>query len=188
MMAHGKALHSLLAAAFLLIPVLVSAGDVAWLGPDRKKWPDTEFRKTKNDFAAMLLVTPDIDWRQKWTTPPDTIPRFREAKSVKVGEELVILTFFVNPKTDENRTARVRCSIKVTRPNKTLSINERGLPCFEGELKGDPNNIRLAPTVIKFVAETTDPPGEWIVDVEVEDVRRSTTLPLRTRFTLLGSS
>jgi len=187
-MFNSAAVRALMAAVLVAIPLLASAGDSAWLGPDRKQWPDTEFRKTKNDFAAMLLVTPDTDWERKWNTPSDTIPRFREAKSVKVGEELVILTFFVNPKTDENRTARVRCSIKVTRPNKTLSINERGLPCFEGELKGDPNNIRLAPTVIKFVAETTDPPGEWIVDVEVEDVRRSTTLPLRTRFTLLGSS
>ena len=67
-------------------------------------------------------------------------------------------------------------------------MNQRGLLCFEGELKGDPNNIRLAPTVIQFVGETTDPPGEWVVDVEVEDVRGNTTLPLRTRFRLLGSS
>ena len=69
-----------------------------------------------------------------------------------------------------------------------VSVNQRGLLCFEGELKGDPNNIRLAPTVIQFVGETTDPPGEWVVDVEVEDVRGNTTLPLRTRFRLLGSS
>jgi hypothetical protein len=61
------------------------------------------------------------------------------------------------------------------------------ISCLEGELKGDPNNIRLAPTVIKLVGETTDPLGEWLVDVEVEDVLRNTKLPLRTRFTLLSS-
>jgi hypothetical protein len=170
----------------LLVPVLTNAGDTAWLGPDRKQWPDTEFRKTKNDFAAMLLVTPDTDWQRKWNTPPDTIPRFREAKSLKVGQELVILTFFVNPKTDEHRRAHVRCSIKVTRPDKTVAVNQRGIACMDGELKGDPNNIRLAPTVIKFVGEAADPRGEWVVEVEVEDVLRATKLPLRTRFTLLG--
>ncbi len=185
-MSNRGARRALITAALLLIPVLTSAGDVAWLGPDRKQWPDTEFRKTKNDFAAMLLVTPDTDWKRKWNTPPDTIPRFREAKSVKMGQELVILTFFVNPKTDENRRAHVRCSIRVTRPNKTVALNQRGIPCLAGELKGDPNNVRLAPAVIKFVGETTDPLGEWIVDVEVEDVRRNTKLPLRARFTLLG--
>jgi hypothetical protein len=185
MMSPGKALRALISAALLLIPVLASAGDVAWLGPDRKQWPDTEFRKTKND-SAMLLVTPDTDWQRKWNTPPDTIPRFREAKGVKLGQELVILTFFVNPKTDANRNARVRCSIKVTKPNKTVAVNQRGISCLEGELKGNPNNIRLAPTVLKFVGEPSDPLGEWVVDVEVEDVLRNTKLPLRTRFTFLG--
>jgi len=47
---------------------------------------------------------------------------------------------------------------------------------------------RLTTTaVIKFVGEKTDPLGEWVVDVEVEDVLRNTKLPLRTRFTLSGS-
>lgn len=166
--------------------MLASASDSAWLGPNREKWPDTEFRKTKNDFAALLLVTPDLDWREKWSTPPDTIPRFNEAKTVRVGQELVILTFFVNPKTDKNGRALVRCSIKVTRPNQTVSVNERGIACLEGDLKGDPNWVRLSPAVVRFVGEKSDPIGEWIVDVEVEDVARRTTLPLRTRFTLLG--
>jgi hypothetical protein len=139
----SEATRALIATVLVTIPVLASAGDSAWLGPDRQQWPDTEFRKTKNDFAAMLLVTPDTDWDRKWNTPPDTIPRFREAKTVKIGQELVILTFFVNPKTDQNRTAHVRCSIRVARPNKTLAVNERDLSCLEGELKGDPNNIRL---------------------------------------------
>ena len=186
-MSNAEAMRAVITAVLLLIPMLTNAGDAAWLGPDRKQWPDTEFRKTKDDFAAMLLVTPDTDWQRKWNTPPDTIPRFREAKSVKVGQEIVILAFFVNPKTDEHKRAHVRCSIKVTRPNKMVSVNQRGISCLEGELKGDPNNIRLAPTVIKFVGETTDPLGEWLVDVEVEDVLRNTKLPLRTRFTLLGS-
>src|SRR5262249_8399398 len=186
-MFNSAVARALIATVLVAIPVLASAGDLAWLGPDRKQWPDTEFRKTKNDFAAILLVTPDTDWERKRNSPPDTIPHFREAKSVRLGQEVVILTFFVNPKMDQNRTAHVRCSIKVTRSDKTLVVNQRGLSCFEGELKGDPNNIRLAPTVIKFVGETTDPPGEWIVDVEVEDVHRNTTLPLRTRFTLLGN-
>ena len=181
-------MHIMIAILLLVISSLSYGGELAWLGPDRNKWPDTEFRKTKNDFAAMLLVTPDTDWEHKWNTPPDTIPRFREAKTVKIGEELVILTFFVNPKSDAKNNANVVCSIKVTRPDKTVSVNQRGIPCMKGEMKGNPNNIRLSPAVIRFVGERTDPPGEWVVDVEVEDVYRNTRIPLRTRFVLQGSS
>ena len=111
-----------------------------------------------------------------------------KAKTVKIGEELVILTFFVNPKSDAKNNANVVCSIKVIRPDKTVSVNQRGIPCMKGEMKGNPNNIRLSPAVIRFVGERTDPPGEWVVDVEVEDVYRNTRIPLRTRFVLQGSS
>lgn len=162
----------------------VIGADNVWLGPDRSKWPDTEFRKTKNDFAGVLLVTPDTDWEQKWNTPPDTIPYFREAKTVKVGEELVILTFFVNPKADGNGDTNVLCSIKTTRPNGTVSVDEKNIPCMKGKVIGNPNNIRLSPAVIHFVGEKSDPLGKWVVEVGIHDVNRNTSLQLRTQFTL----
>jgi hypothetical protein len=174
------------AVVHLSIPSRARADDSVWLGPDRSRWPDTEFRKTKNDFAALLLVTPDLDWQRKWNTPPDTIPRFRQAKTMRIGERVVILTFFVNPKIDEHREAHVRCSIRITRPDQTVAVNQQGIACLEGELKGNLNYVRMSPAVIEFLGEATDPLGEWVVDVEVEDVVRNTTLPLRVRVTLLG--
>jgi hypothetical protein len=159
----------------------------AWFGPDKSKWPDTEFRKTKNDFAGFLLVTPDTDWEKKWNTPPDTIPYFREAKTAKVGDELVILTFFVNPKTDQSGNTNVICRIKTTRPNGTVSLDQKDIPCTKGKLLGHPNNIRLSPAIIKFVGEKGDPLGKWVVEVEIEDVNRKTFLQLKTQFILEGS-
>ena len=134
-------MRTLITAVLLLVPSLTSAGDSAWLGPDRKQWPDTEFRKTRNDFAAMLLV---------------------------------------------NKPAHVRCRSKVTRPNKTVSVNQRGIPCLDGELKGDPNSIRLAPAVISLSAKrpTRSASGWWMWRSRM---RRNTKLPLRTRFTLSGA-
>lgn len=172
----------------VLIAILSSAhgGEAVWLGPDRSKWPDTEFRKTKNDFSGVLLVTPDVDWMKKWNTPPDTIPRFREANTVRVGEQLVVLTFFVNPKVDAGGNVNVNCGIKVTRPNGTVSVNERNFPCMRGSLRGDPNHIRLSPVVIQFVGEKKDPLGRWMVEVDIEDTNRRTALHLQTHFTLIG--
>lgn len=97
-------MHKLIAFVLLFVSVSAAASYHARLGPDKNQWPDTEFRKTENGFSGMLLVTPDTDWEQKWNTPPDTIPHFRTAKVVRVGERLVILTFFVNPLPDENKT------------------------------------------------------------------------------------
>jgi hypothetical protein len=124
------------------------AGYLAWLGPDKSQWPDTEFRKTRNGFSGMLLVTPDTDWEQKWNTPPDTIPRFRSAKNVQVGERLVVLTFFANPQQDESKNVNVVCSIKAIRPDNTISVDEKDIPCLKGELRDDPKYIRLSPAII----------------------------------------
>ena len=116
----------------LIVLIIVSfqaiGADKVWLGPERSKWSDTEFRKTKNDFTGLFLVTPDTDWERKWNTPPDTIPYFREATSVRIGEELVILTFFVNPKPDVDGNGNALCNIKATRPNDTISVDKKTFP------------------------------------------------------------
>jgi hypothetical protein len=52
---------------------------------------------------------------------------------------------------------------------------------------GDPNYIRLSPAVIEFVGDKTDPLGRWLVEVDIEDANRKTTLRLQTQFTLIGS-
>jgi len=180
-------MHRFILCALVWLSWNAYGDEPAWLDADRSKWTDTEFRKVKNDFAAMLLVTPDTNWKEKWDTPPDTVPRFRVAKTVKMGEQIVVLTFFVNPKPDEQGNANVICGIKVTRPNKTVSVNERNIPCMRAPLVGNPNYIRLSPAVIHFIGEKNDPLGTWVVEVDVEDVNRNTTLHLQTRFTLMRS-
>jgi hypothetical protein len=155
-----------------------------WLGPDRNKWPNTEYRQTKNDFGGFLLITTDLDWQQKWNTSPDTIPYFNEAKSVKVGERIVILTFFVNPKSNQANSVNVLCDLRVIRPDKSISVDQRGISCLNGALQGNPNNIRLSPAVIEFVGEEKDPLGKWVVEVGITDVVRNTKLNLRTSFLL----
>jgi len=47
------------------------------------------------------LLTP-LDWQERWDTPPDTIPYFDKASEVRIGEQLVILTFFTNPGINES--------------------------------------------------------------------------------------
>jgi hypothetical protein len=82
----------------LIFSFNVNAEVTKYFGKDKTKWSQTEFRKTKNDFAAWLLVTPDTDWQQKWDTSPDTVPYFREATSAKRGEPLAIWPFSQIPK------------------------------------------------------------------------------------------
>src|SRR6266446_3679595 len=125
-----------------------------------------------------------LDWETKWNTPPETVPTFSEARTVKRGGVVTILIFFANPKTDARNAANVRCDLRVLRPDGSFSINANDVVCMEGELKGNPAFVRLAAPVLKFVGEPQDPLGEWRVEVSVKDVLRQTSLHLKTSFTL----
>jgi len=163
-------------------PIVLSE---VYLGKDLSSWPQTDARKVKKDFAAWLLVTPDIDWQSKWDTPPDSIPYLNEASEVMVGEQLVILTFFANPGVNSEGNSIVACSLQVERPDGSMSIPKQEFDCLNGKLRGNPRNVRLSPAVIQFTAENSDLPGVWKVSVSLEDKTRDVILELKTYYRLL---
>lgn len=169
---------------FLFLCSPVRAEETTWKDEDGKAAPDTESRKTRQDFGGWLVVTSDSDWKEKWQTSPETIPKFTTSDTVRKGQELTILIFFVNPAIDENGVADITCDLQSIRPDSSFSINEKDVVCFRGKLEGDPYNIRLAAPVIKYVGEPKDLPGKWTIRVTLKDNQRKVTLPLETSFTL----
>ena len=123
---------------------------------------------------------------KKWATPPDTIPYFNEAKEVKLGDKLMVLTFFTNPGVDANGKSHVKCTLKVERPDGSLSIKEQSFDCINGEMKGNPRYIQLSPAVVQFTAEENAPLGEWSVYVTLKDENKKVFLKLRTIYNFIG--
>jgi hypothetical protein len=173
----------------LMVTLMVLAG-AAWSAEGTHQAEEvprlekSESNVSAAGFSAMLLATPDSDWQQKWDTPPETVPRFAEAKRVQVGQKLFILTFIANPLPDRDHRVDVACAMKVTRADGSLAVDERDIPCLVGELKGDLRNVRLSPAVVQVTAEESDPVGEYVTRVEVTDRVRGVTLTLVRRFTL----
>ena len=173
------------AAAALFLPGAESPGqEFVWKDQSGKSAPETEFRKSKNGFGGWLVVTLDGDWRQKWETSPETVPKFTTTETVERGKTIFILIFFSNPKLDGEKNADVTCDLDVTRPDKTSSVHQRDAACFQEEVKGAPGNVYLSNAILKFIGEPKDPPGKWIVRVVLKDNHRNVQLPLRTSFTL----
>lgn len=156
-----------------------------WKTMDGKPVPSSESLKSIQGFGGWLVVTPDMDWKDKWETPPETIPRFSEADKVKYGENLAILTFFTNPKIDSRGQIHIVCDIKVTRPNNTVSIDMKNIDCARGSLLGNPLNVRLTTAVIEYSGDDGDPPGIWVVEITLMDRNRGVTMPLKTQFELV---
>jgi hypothetical protein len=171
----------------VLVPVLADAAEREsfWIDRTGKRVPETESRRSKDGFGGWLLVTSDQDWQEKWLTPRDTIPEFKEAAKLKRGDTAFVLIFFGNPRLGSNRAADVTCDVQVTRPNQTTSISERNIECFRGPVGMDPMSVFLSAPVIKFVGEEGDPPGRWVVEVTLHDNLRKVDVPLRASFELV---
>lgn len=126
-----------LAMMALMLPLTTFASD-GWIDGDGKAVPQTDAMKSRDGFAASLLVTSDADWRAKWETPADTTPNFTEASDVRLGGELFVLTFLSNPQLDEDGAAKVHCDVRMLRPDGSTSADERDVPCFTARLPVHP--------------------------------------------------
>ncbi len=158
--------------------------DATWTDSEGRLAPDTDARKSVQGFGGWMIVTPDADWKEKWNTAPETIPRLRAAASVEYGGHLTILTFYANPQPDAGGEIKVLCDIKITRPDGSVSVDTKGVACASGKLEGSPRNLRLTAAVIEFIGEKGDPPGVWRVEVALTDKNRNVSMPLKVEFTL----
>jgi hypothetical protein len=159
--------------------------DVGWRDGEGNPVPDTESQKSVQGFGALLVVTPDEDWEEKWNTPPEVAPQFSGSSTVEIGGKLFILTMFTNPAVDDSGAADVVLDLEVKRPDGSTSTHAESALCFEGEFRGPPHNVSLCATVVGFVGEPTDPAGVWPVQVTVTDRIRNVSVPLSTKFELL---
>jgi hypothetical protein len=174
-----------------LIPVLcllfagtAQSQSTFWRDQNGNPVPETESMKSKNDFAGSLLATIDDDWEKKWNTPPETKPNFNKAETVSYGKKIFILTFFSNPLKGADGNVAVMCDLKISDPKGKVVLEKQGMVCFAGWLNGSPYNLYLSAPVITFSGDPGDPPGTWIVDVNLRDENRNVAIPLRTTFQL----
>jgi len=159
-------------------------GKTGWRDSDGKPVAETEFMKSKDDFGGSVLATTDEDWEKKWNTPPETKPNFNKAGAVPYGKKVFILTFFANPKLDQQGNANVRCDIRIVEPSGKVSLEQKDAACFSGVIQGSPYAMRLSAPVIAFSGDPDDPPGTWAIEVMLRDTVRKVELPLRTTFEL----
>ena len=155
-----------------------------WRTKDGNIVPNTDNMKSIKGFGGWLIITPDSDWGEKWSTPAYVSPKFSEASSVDYGQKLTILTFFVNPKLSAKGTANITCGVKITRPDNTVSVDQQNIGCLKDIEIKEPRNVHLSPIVIDYVGEAGDPPGEWVVEININDINRGAFIPLKSSFTL----
>ena len=179
-------------ALFFMLSVLVGSAGAAkqpgWTDEAGQLLPNTEFRKSIDGFGGWLFITDEAQWRHEWHKQTGEIPRFTESRRLGLGEKLTILTFFTNPRVDDNGNIDVRCDVRLSRPDGTISLDQENIVCAQGRLQGDPDHVFLTQMSIEFVAELTDPSGMWTIDLLLQDRLGSIAIALSSSFELVDRS
>jgi hypothetical protein len=150
----------------------------------RRPAPESEAQAEAKGFSALMLITLDADWQEKWAAGNATTPHFQQASEAKIGQQVFILLFFSNPRLSGARLADLTCDIDIARPDGTLALHRPDEVCYRGMLRGDAHNVYLAYPVIGFTGDPGDPLGEWTVRATLRDNLRHVSLSLRAPLTL----
>lgn len=183
-----KTFATFIALAALLMVGTTPAFAQGWHDRQGNPVPETSASKSVEDFAGLLIVTPDMDWQEKWDTPVDVTPEFRGASEIELGGRLAILIFFSNPMLDADRRADVTCDLEVIRPDGSKGVNEQDIECYQGPIPGDPRSVYMAKPSLQFLAEEGDLPGIWTMRATLRDNLRGVGMILEKTVTLLASA
>jgi hypothetical protein len=155
-----------------------------WHDAEGRPLPDTPSRRSVSGFGGWLITTADPDWAKQLEAGAQSVPHFKEVKSLKRGVTAYTLIVFSNAKETRQSAVKLACDIKVTRPDGSESFSEQNVECFDGKLRGPRGALSLAVPVISFLGEPDDPAGLWWVDVVLRDTVGKVELKLRSSFTL----
>ncbi len=173
--------------AWVVLGMWALSGMVQADNPQGESAPKPGLQAEKDGFGAMLLLTPDRDWEEKWNTPAEYAPHFNTTDMVGVGGELTVLVMLQNPKVDpKSGMTDVVCDFVMRRPAGHGEVVHKDLPCFKAKLTTDPQNVYLASAWLKYIEEPADARGTWTVDVRVRDRLRGVELPLHASFVVQG--
>lgn len=157
----------------------------AWKDKDGKTLPDTDSRKSKNNFAAQLFLTADKDLWHQWAVLPSSVaPKITPISgSLKRNTPVFFVFIFANPKVDDKGHVNVTCDLTIAKPDGKTSHPPKPIG-WQGKFGKPSTNLQLGYPQIGYAVEDSDPKGKYTVQGLVRDHNRNVEMTLRTSFTV----
>jgi hypothetical protein len=146
-----------------------------------------EWHKEAKGFAATVIITPDPEWKLKWSAPAMEVPAVEQTDAVRVGGKVWAMVFLSNPQPDQTGKVDVTCDFRLVRPNGQISTH-RDLRALHGTMTAPTSCTFLSEFVLTMDAEPTDPLGEWVMELVVRDRNRGVEVPIVGRYRVLPNS
>jgi hypothetical protein len=167
--------------AALVIAMSVSAVFAQWT-ENGKRVPDVSWRQQKNGFGVLLLVIDKPkEFNESWSKPGRSVP-VSMTETIKRNEPGVAVVIFNGCPEDANGTCNVVADLRMLRPDGSLGVEMKNKAFWLGKPAPHAPKIQRATTALGFKFDSSDPAGEYTVQVDVHDRVKGVTFALERRF------
>jgi hypothetical protein len=167
--------------AALVITMSVSAAFAQWT-ENGKRVPDVSWRQQKAGFGVLLLVTDKPQqFKENWSKPTRAVP-VNLPDTIKRNEPGVALVIFNGCPEDANGLCNVVASLRMVKPDGSVGVEMKDKAFWLGRPSPRPPKIERATTALGFKFDSSDPAGEYTVQVDVHDRVKGVTFALERKF------
>lgn len=157
----------------------------SWNDRNGNPIPDSDSRKSKDNFAAQLILTGDTKLWETWAKlPAEEAPRITTIKNpAPRNKPIFFALIYANPKKDPTDFVNVEASFEITKPDGKISKPPTTVGA-RGKLPGPANNLRLGVPAMAYVVENSDPSGTYKIVARVKDKIRNVEIILQNSFSV----
>jgi len=151
-----------------------------WSG--NEKVADEAWRKGKQDFGAMLILTPDVEqFYEDWSKPQT--PKIVTAETTKRNKPITAVVLFTGCKA-ESGNCDIRVDFMILKPDGSEYGSQKDVPAWVKKPGSPKGIIQVSEASLGIVIEPNDPPGKYTVKATVRDMNSKVSLELVQAFTI----
>lgn len=174
-----KQMITLLSTALFLATTGCAKEPNVWQNKQGEVQQDVAWRKSKDNFGAMLFAINDVPVFEKaWNQPasPDYTPMIPAVESAKVNETITLILMFGGCKANTQGNCKLTGQLNVIEPS-GKTIHTQDVTFYDA--KQPPEKITSAsPVQLGFAINDDEPTGTYTFKYVVTDAHANTTLSL----------
>ena len=174
----------------LLFFVLISPNTLfgQWFDKGGKEIPDSEWRKTKQNFSCMLLLSSKPDqFLKAWGHPVDGFS-IHTTDEITKGNTLTVYIMFLGCPVNQAGLCNTVADYTILKPDGSIYANVKNAELWQGKKPMGKGKLGLGVDYLELKIEPKDPLGVYIIKTAIKDLNTNITLELERPITVLKSA
>jgi len=141
-------------------------------GDEKIPIPDTGWRVSSGDFAAMLLITNDPEsFFEQWNKPasPDYKPNISTVEKANRGDTVMAITLFAGCEADDRGNCDSEIDFKVLKPDGSMYSEHNNAELWIEKTSPPKGTLQVSKSNLGFKVEAEDPLGKYLVEIVIRD-------------------